>query len=1606
MKKLSILFALLCVSLMGWAFDENATFPDAGTYANQFYWTSIGGVTAPMGVNSVESKSGFDCIYVNVGQADFDPSTGIVGCELAGYEGAGVWIKINSLVLADNEIYFKNSGGDILRGLVIHNNAAGAAPFDPSSIDWSGISNIGTSNFKIYFTESNRPSNYESIHIETAPWAASNTGIYVTFPDGVSDCSLIDKTGCWIEGAQVLMYLSAFTAQVTEVTITHASGTKTLYVYNEDGEPEDLTGFNLAKGKTSVAGYNSEGGHAAANDGNTGTRWSSNGAQHYAAVGAAAEDWWYVDLGNFYKINTIKVLYETACPTDYDILISNNGGSWTVIGTYTEAPKTGNNPATDYNEYNFTDKVGRYVKIFARNGYNGMAYGFSMYEFEVYGERATLEDHNPPTMTSAALSGDAEWNQVHLAVVATDPEDGNVASFHVVDATNGIDQTCVATAGIITVTGLSGETEYNFSVKAVDAAGNESASAIVVNVTTPIDTSVPLEAAPVPNATGKAVRPIYSDAFASILAHGFDKDGFAGVALMEEKNIGGDNCLVYNVASANEVTWGMYNDGANAIIAIDGYHSATGMGVDASSMTYLHIDIWSLQVCTNSINICINDAALTSLRLSHDGTGWNSYDIALSDFNEGAEGQRIDNVRWFKFNGIGPISGKMALDNVYFWAPASDTEAPVMSSASLVSNTATSAIIAVDATDNVGVFNYHVVDATNGIDANYTPEDGKITISGLTHNTAYNFTITAKDMIGNESENSKVVPVTTPFDITINLALNKTCEGGYYDNNPAESADKANDGDNGTSWVTYGAHAATDDWWIVDLGEIYNLTNITALWANDAYSTNYILQARVLTPATADKADDAAWVTLATVSGVTAGEEKSTNVSGIGRYIRFRSTANVGGFFRLREFRVYGSGIAAADTEKPVMSSASLVSNTDAQAVISVSATDGSGIASYHVVDGTNSIDANLVAEAGQITVIGLTSGTNYNFVITAVDLFGNESDNSKSVEVTTTAHYTEPQTACAAPTWDASLVKAMYSPTYSADCGLGEWGSGTTVTNDTYGKKYAVGNAYFGMVGFDLNCLLMEKVHFDIWVENNMSIQFVPIWGGAEQGITKNLTGQEWNSIDIDLTDYTGVTNWGNITQFKLAQMPTNFDLWIANAYFYREAAYVDTEAPTNANASLAETGFYSVKITASAEDNSGAVNFAVKDGDNVLATGAAASGVATTITVNGLTSGTVYNFNVVAYDDANNEAAPVVVNATTKIIPAPAPTPDLTAKQYVPVYSDAIAGSLTGIQFGGWGEATIAQWLNIAPSDQVFYVQNLNYIGWHSWGTSIDATGMQYLHLDIYSTGATQVNVTPISPGHEGVASITLTPNDWTSFDVDLSAYDANNIDWSDIFQFKFMNPVGGNELMIDNVYFWKAPDFKRDDSTGDDWMAPGELGTICIPNGAIATGGDLYELVGKNEIGKLVFATVPGNVMVPGKPYLFQATSTAMNFFYTDDAPVVGPVNTGAMKGTFVNLDLTELENVYYFAGHALWDCSDLTSLEVKANRAYVKMDEVGDATPNPAPGRRYITMDVHGNNAPTGMDEWNAAEAPVKMIIEGQLFILRGEKLYNANGQLVK
>ena len=94
-----------------------------------------------------------------------------------------------------------------------------------------------------------------------------------------------------------------------------------------------------------------------------------------------------------------------------------------------------------------------------------------------------------------------------------------------------------------------------------------------------------------------------------------------------------------------------------------------------------------------------------------------------------------------------------------------DEEAPVMVSATLASKTYNSATLTLNATDNSDKVKFHIVDATNNINVTTglvgQGADFEYTVTGLTPETTYNFTVTAEDAAGNTSENNVVMTAFT-----------------------------------------------------------------------------------------------------------------------------------------------------------------------------------------------------------------------------------------------------------------------------------------------------------------------------------------------------------------------------------------------------------------------------------------------------------------------------------------------------------------------------------------------------------------------------------------------------------------------------------------------------------------------------------------------------------------------------------------------------------------------------------------------------------------------------------------------------------------------------
>ena len=197
------------------------------------------------------------------------------------------------------------------------------------------------------------------------------------------------------------------------------------------------------------------------------------------------------------------------------------------------------------------------------------------------------------------------------------------------------------------------------------------------------------------------------------------------------------------------------------------------------------------------------------------------------------------------------------------------------------------------------------------------------------------------------------------------------------------------------------------------------------------------------------------------------------------------------------------------------------------------------------------------------------------------------------------------------------------------------------------------------------------------------------------------------------------------------------------------------------------------------------------------------------------------------------------------------------------------------------------------------------------------------------------------------------------------------------------------------------------------------PNNIGTLCWTNDAVLGGATLYELVGKNEYNKLVFEEVVENRLVAGKPYVFvpENGNTAIKVYNTSDVSADGPVDPdNGMMGTFVDMSSADGVTLWgnYVISNNKYIYVDSDNVTVRAYRAYItSLDDIAPANPEPgqnqngAPRRRMM---IGGENAPaitTGIENTGfESEAPRKMLINGQLFILRGEKMYDAKGQLVK
>ncbi len=174
-----------------------------------------------------------------------------------------------------------------------------------------------------------------------------------------------------------------------DITYQESNPFEYVKMYGSTGAGTDPTAINLALNGTATASR-SEGAYTpdkAIDGGSTNdSRWSS-----YQS-GATDNDvqWIIIELEETYKVNKVVLNWEAAYGKVYDIEVSTNGTSWIKVAGET------NNTSVGRKEYSFTATNARYVKMNGKQRGNEYG-GFSLYEFEIYGEQ-----EQPITLKSPA----------------------------------------------------------------------------------------------------------------------------------------------------------------------------------------------------------------------------------------------------------------------------------------------------------------------------------------------------------------------------------------------------------------------------------------------------------------------------------------------------------------------------------------------------------------------------------------------------------------------------------------------------------------------------------------------------------------------------------------------------------------------------------------------------------------------------------------------------------------------------------------------------------------------------------------------------------------------------------------------------------------------------------------------------------------------------------------------------------------------------------------------------------------------------------------------------------------------------------------------------
>ncbi|GAA3591137.1 malectin domain-containing carbohydrate-binding protein [Flavivirga amylovorans] len=399
-----------------------------------------------------------------------------------------------------------------------------------------------------------------------------------------------------------------------------------------------------------------------------------------------------------------------------------------IGGLYNGATGNKDQDATDYKFQSTATKIYQSIWLSSNNNANDSQFYYAPTMYEVNGQEPTIQEliDGPDTQvpTAPTLSSTTQTDTtVDLSWTAA-TDDTAVTEYKVYK--DGILETTLGNVLTYQITGLTAATGYNFTVTALDAASNESVASNTLVITT--------------NASIQGISLPFR-----VNAGGLETTYSGNTFLLDQYFTGGNTSEYLAVPEVyNNERWGDFS-----------------YDVPVENGNY-DVILHFIEAHFNAVNLRVFDVKMEGVLVL------DNYDIyqengenqpATKLFNNVEVNDGILNLE-FSTNGTGGEVDTAKLSGFEILNSNTDTQIPTTSTLSSTGQTDTTVDLSwTAATDNVAVTGYKVykegvLETTLGNVLIYQ-------VTGLTGSTAYNFTVTALDAVGNESVDSNILAITT-----------------------------------------------------------------------------------------------------------------------------------------------------------------------------------------------------------------------------------------------------------------------------------------------------------------------------------------------------------------------------------------------------------------------------------------------------------------------------------------------------------------------------------------------------------------------------------------------------------------------------------------------------------------------------------------------------------------------------------------------------------------------------------------------------------------------------------------------------------------------------